>query len=210
MIRALILILINIGRASADDALWDPLWDTLRSEEPPLLSVLRGDKADQLLDDDKLKAALQMHLRNIKSRMKVDRSNFGDGGTLFRVWIDPPEKPSFDAKKFEGLSKFAEAVDVPCEEIEIWLSAYGPGDERDLHMMVGFRRFDRTGGIILEFHLPKSHSGQVNRSPGLVLMCSKIHKADGKLVDFLRTPISLVEPLGTKQQQSDDSSTITK
>lgn len=206
MIRALIFILIIIGRTSADEA----LWDALRSEEPPLLKEMRGDKPEQLLDDDKLKAALQMHLRKIKSRMKVGRSNFGDGGTLFRVWIDPPEKPSFDAKKFEGLSKFAEVVDVPCKEIEIWLTAYGPGDERDLHMMVGFRPFDRTGGIILEFHLPKSHSGQVNRSPGLVLVCSKIHKAEGKLVDFIRTPISLVEPLDPKKQQSEDSSTITK
>lgn len=133
-------------------------------------------------------------LAAVKGRMKVERQDCGDEGSIFTVRISPPEKPSDDLKKFAGLSEFARAVDVPCKKVEIGLNSYGPSGLKDLSLTLGFRRIEPNDGIFFEFHLPKSHSGHDNGFPFLVLICSGIYKADGKLIDWIPTPLVLMEP----------------
>jgi hypothetical protein len=143
-------------------------------------------------------ARYQQHLAGIQGRMKVERNEHGDQGTIFKVWITPPQQPSFDAAKFEGLSEFARAVDVPCKRVQIGLNSYGPSGVRDLSMTLDLNRIETTGGIFLEFHLPQSHSGHEKGLPFLVLICSNIEGAGGKKIDWIPTPLALMKPSDLK------------
>lgn len=145
--------------------------------------------------------AAQKHLLDVQARTKVERRDYGDDGSIFKVWISPPEKPSFDPQKFEGLSPFAKAVDVPCKEVEIGLNSYGPTGSKDLSLTLGIHRVEDTGAIFLEFHLPKSHSGHAKGLPFLVLICSKVSTTDGKVIDWIPTPLKLMDPEDLKKQE---------
>ena len=146
-------------------------------------------------EDDLLK-----HLLEVQTRTKVERRDYGEDGSIFKVWINPPGKQSFEAKNFEGLSPFAQAVDVPCREVEIGLNSFGPKGLKDLSLTLGFHRIESTGGIFLEFHLPRSHSGHENGLPYLVLICSKIYTPHGKVIDWIPIPLKLMEPEDLKKQ----------
>jgi hypothetical protein len=68
-------------------------------------------------------ATIHKQLGAVKDRMKIERKDYGEDGTIFKVWITPPEKPSYDEDKYTGLSEFARALDVPCKKVEIGLNS---------------------------------------------------------------------------------------
>jgi hypothetical protein len=144
-------------------------------------------------------AAILKRMLAIKDRLEVQRKDYGEEGTIFKVRISPPKQASYNSTRFDDLSEAARAVDIPCKKVEIGLNSYGPNGRKDLSLMLGFHRVPGNDDLLLEFHLPKSHSGHENGLPFLVLFCSGIHKEDGSLVDWMFEPIPLMSPADLKK-----------
>ena len=81
---------------------------------------------------------------------------------------------------------------MPCQKVEIGLNAFGPGGRKDLSLTLGFDRVKANDSIWMSFYIPTSHSSYEN-SPYLVVYCSGIHRANGKLIDWIPVALPLVK-----------------